>query len=58
MGHSRRFDAAPATSGLPQSTDIIRPAQLVRLGTNKRIARSGYRRAPTCRLHSHADQSG
>jgi len=27
---SRRFDAPPATSGLPQSTDIARPARLVR----------------------------
>jgi hypothetical protein len=30
VGHSRRFDAPPVTSGLPRSTDIIRPAQLVR----------------------------
>lgn len=29
-GQSRQFDAPPATSGLPQSTDIARPARLVR----------------------------
>jgi hypothetical protein len=28
--HSRRFDPQPVTSGLPQSTDIARPARLVR----------------------------
>jgi hypothetical protein len=27
----RRFDRRPITSGLPQSTDIARPARLVRL---------------------------
>ena len=31
LGHPRRRDGAPDTSGLPQATDIIRPAQLVRL---------------------------
>ena len=31
VGQKRRFDAPPTASGLPQSTDIIRPAQLVRL---------------------------
>jgi hypothetical protein len=30
LGQSRRFDAPPATSGLPQSTDTGRPARLVR----------------------------
>ena len=29
-GQKLRFDALPATSGLPRSTDIIRPARLVR----------------------------
>jgi hypothetical protein len=29
-GKSRRFDPLPATSGLPRSTDVIRPARLVR----------------------------
>jgi hypothetical protein len=29
-GQSRRFDAPPTTSGLPQSTDIGRLARLVR----------------------------
>ena len=31
MGQTHRFDPLPATSGLPRSTDINRPAQLVRL---------------------------
>jgi hypothetical protein len=30
MGQSRHFDPAPLTSGLPRSTDIIRPDRLVR----------------------------
>src|ERR1700675_4510461 len=30
-GQSRRFHPLPATSGLPQTTDIIRPARLFRL---------------------------
>jgi hypothetical protein len=30
LGQSRHFDRLPDTSGLPQSTDIDRPAQLVR----------------------------
>src|ERR1700738_3872204 len=30
MGQKRRFDPQPLTSGLPQSTDIARPARLVR----------------------------
>jgi hypothetical protein len=30
VDQKRRFDAPPATSGLPQSTDIIRPARLGR----------------------------
>jgi hypothetical protein len=30
MSQSRRFELGPATSGLPQSTDIARPARLVR----------------------------
>jgi len=30
MGQKRRFDPLPATSGLPRSTDIVRPVQLVR----------------------------
>jgi hypothetical protein len=29
-GQTRHFDGLPITSGLPQSTDIDRPAQLVR----------------------------
>ncbi len=29
-GHSRRFDPLPVTSGLPRTTDINRPASLVR----------------------------
>jgi len=31
LGQKRRFDPLPATSGLPRSTDIIRPVRLVRL---------------------------
>jgi hypothetical protein len=31
LGQSRHFDRGPAPSGLPRSTDIIRPARLVRL---------------------------
>jgi hypothetical protein len=31
LGPSRRFDGRPVTSGLPLSTDIARPARLVRL---------------------------
>ena len=30
MGQSRRFDPLPVTSGLPRTTDISRPAPLVR----------------------------
>jgi len=30
MGHSRRFDHLPATSDLPRTTDINRPARMVR----------------------------
>jgi hypothetical protein len=30
MGHSRRFDPLPITSGPPRSTDIVRPVTLVR----------------------------
>jgi hypothetical protein len=30
-GQTRRFDPLPATSGLPRTTDISRPARLVRL---------------------------
>jgi hypothetical protein len=30
LGHLRHFDRVSATSGLPRTTDIIRPARLVR----------------------------
>jgi hypothetical protein len=30
LGQSRHFDRVPVTSGLPRSTDINRPARLVR----------------------------
>jgi len=36
---SRRFDAPPATSGLPQSTNIARPARLVRFVPNRGLMR-------------------
>jgi hypothetical protein len=29
-GQTRRFDGRPATSGLPRTTDFVRPAGLVR----------------------------
>ena len=29
LGQTRRFEPLPSTSGLPQTTDIIRPARLV-----------------------------
>src|ERR1700676_3428668 len=38
-GPKRRFDPLPATSGLPQTTDIIRSARLVRLVPTGDIAR-------------------
>ena len=40
MGQSRRFDPLPATSGLPRTTDIIRPARLVRNVPTGDIARA------------------
>src|ERR1700687_5028268 len=40
LGQKRRFDAPPTTSGLPPSTDIIRPAQLVRLVPNSEVVAS------------------
>jgi hypothetical protein len=30
LGQTRRFDRQPATTGVPQLTDIVRPAPLVR----------------------------
>jgi hypothetical protein len=30
LGQKRRFGRQPTTSGLPRSTDIVRPARLVR----------------------------
>ena len=38
LGQSRRFDPLPATSGLPRSTDIVRPARLVRFVPTSYIA--------------------
>src|SRR5271169_5018837 len=40
-GQKRRFDAPPTTSGLPRSTDIIKPPQLVRLGPKHEVAAIG-----------------
>jgi hypothetical protein len=31
LGHSRRFDRQPATSGLPQSTDMVKSRRHVSL---------------------------
>src|SRR6266702_4513827 len=42
-GQSRRFDAPPASSGLPQSTDIARPARLVRFVPTKPEGSAGMR---------------
>jgi hypothetical protein len=36
LGQKRRFKSLPATSGLPTSTDIIRPVRLVRLAQEER----------------------
>jgi hypothetical protein len=30
LGQTRHFDRAPLTSGLPRSTDVVRPIRLVR----------------------------
>src|SRR5258708_1113406 len=40
LGQKRRFKSLPATSGLPPSTDIIRPVRLVRLAQEAEIART------------------
>jgi hypothetical protein len=50
---TRRFDAQPATSGLPQSTDIRRPARLVRFVPLAEVIRSSSPPANTgCDGHS------
>jgi hypothetical protein len=41
LGQSRRLDRGPATSGLPQITDIARPARLVRFVPQAEVA-AGY----------------
>ena len=49
IGHSRRSDRRPATSGLPRTTDIVRPARLVRFVPISEVAgliRSPRRRGP------------
>jgi hypothetical protein len=38
VGHWRRFDPQPVTSGLPQTTDIARRAQLVRFVPRAELA--------------------
>jgi hypothetical protein len=45
LGQKRRFDPQRVTSGLPQSTDIARPARLVRF-----VHRSGSRHAHSITL--------
>jgi hypothetical protein len=47
LGHSRRFDRGPAPSGLPRSTDIVRPPRHIGLVPNgRRQSRSGAARGP------------
>src|ERR1700738_4120981 len=46
-GQKRRFDPLPAVSGLPRTTDIIRPTRLVRFvpigdESSRRSARPSY----------------
>jgi hypothetical protein len=41
-GQKRRFDPLPVTSGLPRSTDIIRPARHVRLVPEADLTVPGY----------------
>jgi hypothetical protein len=61
MGQARRFDAPPATSGLPRSTDIARLARLVRFvpAGNNAHARFVHRVAQfpsantVCQLHQN-----
>jgi hypothetical protein len=53
LGQTRRLDRSPATSGLAQITDIIRPARLVRLVPNCDIGRL-RRTAWTTRLMAFA----
>src|SRR5258708_36910404 len=43
LGQERRFDAPTTASGLPQSTDIIRPSQLVRLVPKTDVSRDFVR---------------
>ena len=38
LGQKRRSGRPPVTSGLPQSTDVIRPARLVRLVPTGEVA--------------------
>ncbi len=45
LGHSRRFDHAPATSGLPPSTDIVRVRRHVSTVPEGDLIRSPRRRA-------------
>src|ERR1700738_2877898 len=40
MGKKRRFDLGPATSGLPRSRDINRPARLVRFVPDSDVGRT------------------
>ena len=54
MGHSRHFDRAPLTSGLPGSTDIARPIRLVRfraktggLGGNRKAGQHAFAKSKT-----------
>src|SRR6266704_874893 len=53
LGHSRRFDGRPATSGPPPSTDVIRTAQQVRF-----VHRSGLMHRSHCKLFDHLVRAG
>jgi hypothetical protein len=43
MGHSRRFDSLPVTSGLASEADIIRQGRLVRFVPNADVSRCSKR---------------
>jgi hypothetical protein len=44
----RRFKSLPATSGLPPSTDIIRPVRLIRLVQEAEIGEKAEIARPAC----------
>jgi hypothetical protein len=60
LGQSRRFDVRPVTSGPPQSTDIVRPARLVRFVPNPdiRLGSSQSRSKPAHNIQADKRRSG